>query len=231
MLAKALFLLSLLCVPLFAADGPKGTVPRTEVAAYPAHTQAVGVAIGAALLDSDQVKRTFVSDVSRCCMVVEVALYPSKDSKNTPLNVSLNDFVLRRGNSDVAVRPDTADLVAAMLHKKSDSGRTVAVTPSLGVGYQSGYYDPVTGPEAPGAVYRGGVNVATPRKSGSTDKDRKVMESELGEKGLPEGVASSPVSGYLYFPISGKKPCTDCQLEYTADGGKVVLPLAGQTGR
>ncbi len=229
MLSKALLLLSLLCVPLFAADGPKGTVPRTNVAAYPAHIQANGVAVGAALLDPAQVKRTFVSDLSHCCMVVEVALYPSKDNakQNGPLNISLNDFVLRRGNSDVAAKPTTADVVAAMLHKKSDTGRTVAVTPSLAVGYQSGYYDPVTGPEAPGAVYRGGVNVATPHKSGSTDKDRKVMESELGEKGLPEGEASTPVSGYLYFPISAKKPCTDCQLEYTAGGNaKVVIALA-----
>jgi len=226
MLSKASLLLCLLCLPLFAADGPKGTVPRTDVAAYPAHTQAAGVAIGANLLDPDQVKRTFVSDVNHCCIVVEVALYPSKDNA-AGLNVSMNDFILRRGTSDVAAKPTTADVVAATLHKKSNSGRSVAVTPSLGVGYQNGYYDPVTGPEAPGTVYRGGVNVATPHKSGSSDKDRRVMESELGEKGLPEGAASTPVSGYLYFPISGKKPCTDCQLEYSPAGGaKVVIALA-----
>lgn len=229
MLTKAFLLTSLICLPLFAADGPRGTVPRATVTAYPAHAQDNAIAIGANLLSPAQARHTFVSDVNHCCVVVEVALYPSQNSTAKPLNVSLNDFVLRSGDSNIAVKPTTADVMVAMLHKKSDSGRTVAVTPQLGVGYQSGYYDPVTGPEAPGAVYRGGVNVATPHKSGSSDKDRKVMESELAEKGLPEGIASAPVSGYLYFPISGKKNCTDCQLEYTQDGNKVALALAEET--
>lgn len=228
MLRNALLLLSVLSLPLFAADAPKGTVPKSNATAYPAHAETSGTAVGAALLSPNDARTAFVSDVNRCCIVVEVALYPAP-AKDKPVNVSSGDFVLRRGSSEVAARPSTPEVVAAMLHKNSNSGRSVAVTPQLGVGYQSGYYDPVTGPEAPGAVYRGGVNVATPHKSGSSDKDRRVAEDELTQKALPEGAASAPVSGYLYFPISGKKKCTDCQLEYTQDGNKVVLALAEET--
>lgn len=50
------------------------------------------------------------------------------------------------------------------------------------------------------------------------------MELELGEKGLPEGVASAPVSGYLYFALpSGKNKKGPYQLEYTLNGQKVIL--------
>ena len=51
------------------------------------------------------------------------------------------------------------------------------------------------------------------------------METELSEKGLPEGMASAPVAGYVYFPIStGKKDQTH-ELEYHWNGGKAILAL------
>jgi nicotinamide mononucleotide (NMN) deamidase PncC len=59
---------------------------------------------------------------------------------------------------------------------------------------------------------------------GSTDKDRAAMETELTEKGLPEGAASAPVSGYVYFQVARKKNQT-FTLEYTVNGEKVQLRL------
>ena len=50
------------------------------------------------------------------------------------------------------------------------------------------------------------------------------METELTEKGLPEGSASAPVSGYVYFPVARKKNQT-LTLEYTVNGEKVQLRL------
>jgi hypothetical protein len=61
-------------------------------------------------------------------------------------------------------------------------------------------------------------------KPGSTDKDRSAMETELSEKGLPEGTATAPVAGYIYFPVSNKKGTTRV-LEYTLNGKKMVLTL------
>ena len=51
------------------------------------------------------------------------------------------------------------------------------------------------------------------------------MEIELDEKGLPEGSASAPVSGYVYFPGVSRKKGTALQIECVMNGNKVVLNL------
>ena len=51
------------------------------------------------------------------------------------------------------------------------------------------------------------------------------MELELGEKSLPEGSASTPISGYLYFSMPVKDRKAARQLEYTLNGEKLVLTL------
>jgi hypothetical protein len=83
-------------------------------------------------------------------------------------------------------------------------------------------------PKHSGGVYTStGVSVgfgSPGTQPGSTEADRTAMEMELSEKGLPEGTASAPVAGHLYFPIAKKKN-VKYQLEYTGDGKKVVLPL------
>jgi hypothetical protein len=69
-----------------------------------------------------------------------------------------------------------------------------------------------------------GVGGQRPPQPGSTEADRRTMELELSEKGLPEGNTASPVSGYLYFTVPKKKN-VKYQLEYMLNGNKVVLPL------
>ncbi|MGA8151220.1 MAG: hypothetical protein WB952_09750 [Terriglobales bacterium] len=207
------------------ADGPKGTEPRPAAAGYPAHTEIAGVAVGASLLSADQARRNFVSDVNRCCLVVEVAVYPPKDK---PLSVSLNDFVLRIKDTGVAAKPSSAKVIASSLQKKARDDRDVTVSPSYGVTYQSGRgYDPVTGTSGSGVTHTAGVLVGVGHPGpnpASTDKDRSAMEAELSEKGLPEGAAATPVSGYVYFPLSSQKK-NAVQLEYKLGGEKVVLAL------
>lgn len=103
---------------------------------------------------------------------------------------------------------------------------------SVGVGYESGtYIDPVTGrpTKVHGVTTEAGVGVGVgdgggPRPA-STNRDRAVMEIEFSEKGLPEGSASAPVSGYLYFPLSTKKKNTPLQLKYSLNDQTVVLSL------
>jgi len=211
------------CCIAFAA--PKGTVPRASVDRYALHATQDGVGIGAVLLAPEQARKQFVSDVNRCCVVVEVALYPDKDKV---LDVSLNDFAISMGGSETAAKPASAKLVAATLQKKAAATRDISVYPSVGVGYGNGGYDPATGTRAPGGTYKqAGVGVGIgggDAQSGSTDKDRAAMETELSEKGLPEGSASVPVAGYVYFPITRKKGAT-LQLSYTVNGRKVVLKL------
>ena len=203
---------------------PKGTVPRSSAEKYAQHAVRDGFSIGVVTLTPEQARKQFVSDVNHCCVVVEVALYPGKDGK---VDVSLNDLVLRHNGPEVGEKPASAKVVASKLQKQAASTKDVTVYPSVGVGYGSGGYDPATGTRAPGGVYKQvgvGVGIAGGTQSGSTDKDRAAMETELSEKGLPEGAASAPVSGYVYFPVTRKKNAT-WTLEYTIRGEKVQLKL------
>jgi hypothetical protein len=52
------------------------------------------------------------------------------------------------------------------------------------------------------------------------------METELSQKGLPEGKAIAPVAGYLYFSIPKRKKSAKYELEYNLNGNKLVLPLS-----
>lgn len=214
-------------VALLAAAAPKGTVPRAAADRYPAHVVRDGVGVGVVVLSSEQARKLFVSDVDKCCVVAEIALYPSKDKS---LEISLNDFALRTGGSDPASKPASAKVVAASLQKTASSGRDVTVSPVAGIGYESAGYDPVTGTRTSGGTTRmAGVMVGVggnATRSGSTDKDRAAMETELSEKGLPEGAATAPVSGYIYFPRNSKKKNDSLQLTYKINGNNVVLDLS-----
>jgi hypothetical protein len=50
------------------------------------------------------------------------------------------------------------------------------------------------------------------------------MEQELTEKSLPQGVTTTPVSGYVYFSLPQQKNAK-YQLEYAIKGNKVTLAL------
>lgn len=230
----AIRLMALLgCATWLCASGPHGTVPRSANWHYPAHGEFNEVKVGAALLTSQQAKQVFSAEVSRCCLVVEVALYPEKDK---PLDVSLDDFALRTVGANSAAKSESAEVLAGSIQKKAEpSGRNVSVSPSVGIGVESGpRYDPATGNtqgRQTGVYTSAGVGVgvgadpSNPRP-GSTDRDRDIMELELREKGLPEGPATSPIAGYLYFPVaSSRKKSHGHQLEYTLNGNKMTLQL------
>lgn len=206
----------------FAA--PKGTVPKSNPLSYPAHGEHDGVAIGAKVLTSAEVRKTFTTDVKRCCVVVEVAMYPRKDK---PSEVSLDDFVLQVKNTDTAAKPSSPKVIARKLQKKAQDQRDVTVAPSVGVGYGSNAYDPVYGPQRGGVYTTAGVGVGVGGRGnqpGSSEKDRAAMETELGEKGLPEGTAGAPIAGYLYFSLPREKKAI-YELQYLIDGKKTLLEL------
>lgn len=218
---KTLCALAVFCAGTMASASSVGTVPRPSPAHYSAHATGQLVSIGAVRLNRQQVRKTFTSDLNRCCVVVEVAIYPAK---NRSPNVSLGAFSLREVNSPDAVHPSSGKLVASSLQKSAGS-RDITVSPTVGVGYGSGGYD---GSRHRGGVYTStGVNVGIGNpgiQPGSTDADRKAMELELSEKGLPEGAFSAPAAGHLYFRIPLKKKGR-YELEYTMDSEKFFLSL------
>jgi hypothetical protein len=215
------------CTGTLVVASSVGTVPRSAAAQYSAHATGERVSIGAVKLNQQQVRKTFTSGLNRCCVVLEVGIFPEKDH---PVNISLGDFSLRVVNAKDAFRPSSAKLVASSLQQKAGSDRDVTVSPTVGVGYETGTYaDPSTGTRqhSSGIYTSTGVGVGiggSGNQPGSTEADRKTMELELSEKGLPEGTASAPVAGHLYFSIAKKKNAL-YQLEYTVDGKTVVLPL------
>jgi hypothetical protein len=217
-----------ICASAVAADAPRGTAARDAADKYPAHAAQDGINIGAALLRANDLRRAFSTQVNECCLVVEVALYPRKDGL---VEVSWNDFVLRIVGQDIAAKPSGAEVVAGQLYRQAQPDQNphdVTVSPTGGIGYESGGIDPVTGQRRPGGVVTSagvgvGVGSASPRP-GSTEADRRTMELELREKSLPEGNSAAPVAGYLYFTISPKKN-RKYQIEYTLNGNKLVLPL------
>ena len=215
----------LLCLTTLLFAGPKGTVPRSSPLRYAAHSQHDGAAIGAKLLTSDEARNIFTSDVNRCCVVVEVAVYPRGDK---PSDVSANNFDLQVKDTGTAAKPSSPKVIAASLQKKARDQRDVTVSPTVGVGRSAPIYDPAYGPVAGGGVYTSaGVGVGIGgrgRQPGSTDQDRSAMETELSEKGLPEGTAAAPVAGYLYFSLPHRKHMV-YQLQYVLNGEKVLLTL------
>lgn len=222
--------LLLLSMTAFSGEGPRGTVPRTSAERYPAHVQQQGSSIGARLLSKAQAQKEFSTDVDRCCVAVEVAVYPRQDGM---IEVSLNDFDLREAGKDIAFKPSSAQVVAGKLQPppKSDQpgDRDVVISPTTGIGYETGGIDPVTGQPRRGGVVTSagvGVGIGKPRvpDPGISQADRRTMELELKEKGLPPGNTMTPVAGYLYFAVPQKKR-VKYQLEYMLNGNKVVLPL------
>ncbi len=236
-LATALFTAALLCTAPSNAQsteddssstGPRGSVPRASADRYHAHAKLDGTSIGAEILTPKEVQKTFVvSDLNRCCIVVEFAFYPAKGKD--PHNLSLDDFALYISGSDIGTKPQGATLIAATLQKKAGSGPPVAVHGGATVGYESGTYtDPNTGQSTRvHGVYTGTeVNVSDSKPApGSTERDRQIMEKELDEKGLPVGKIAAPVAGYLYFSIHDRKKDAKYQLEFNFNGEKLVLPL------
>jgi hypothetical protein len=208
--------------------GPKGTVPRDDADKYHAHADRDGLVIGVELLTPDQAHKKFSANVNRCCIVIEVAFYPPKDKT---VNVLLDDFSLQPEDADYSARPMSAQVVASRLEKKSESTRQVTTTQTAGVGYESGtYIDPVTGrPVKYHAVTTDvgtGVAVDPAGYPRQTDRDRDNLETELAEKALPEGTATKPVAGYLYFPSSiREKKRTPLQLKYKIKDETVIFLL------
>lgn len=219
-------MLAILALPLMA-KAPQGTVPLNSALEYPVHTESNGSAMGAKLLTTKEVHRNFSTDLNSCCLVVEVAIYPPKGKS---LDVSLNDFALQVANTGHAVKPSSARLLAAELQKGNETAKATGVTvsPVMHVGYESGI-DPLTGQRVHGIDYGVGVGVGVgPDAStapASTPRDRDVMEIELTEKGLPQGDATAPVAGYVYFSLSRSGRKASHSLDYTLNGRKVSLKL------
>jgi hypothetical protein len=202
----------LLALPLLVAAANNGLPVRSSVADYPAHGEDKGVTVAADLMDPEQVKGTFATDLSQYA-VIEVAVWPKKDG--TPLDLAAIDFALRA--DDRMVRPAEPRSIAGINQRKGQArSRDIALYPNVGV---------TTGTWGTGTMVGVGIgpggNAPGPA---STDQDRRVMEMELEDKGLRDAMITQPAAGYLYFPL-GKTRASSYQLEYSLNGVDVKMTL------
>lgn len=206
-----------------ADTASKGIKPRLSAEKYASQAELKGLAMGATLLTPDEVLQVLTTDLNSCCVVLEVGLYPESGKS---LEIARKDFSLRVAGSDSAVKPFSPNLLAITL-KLSPRGGSMTPHGSVGVVYRAGDADPRT-------RQPGGQSVDTsadvslgkpPSDSQPTELDRKLMELELTKKGLPEGSVSTPVAGYLYFPLTKKRKKVPRQLECTLAGEKITLAL------
>ena len=207
-----LCILVLLLTSFAVAQNPPA--PRASAKDYQASQVESQYSIGAKVLSKTQVQNSFATPLAGRYVVVEVGFYPA-DGKILDLQRSNFALVTEDGKSSVA--PSTAEEIASILQKRPANSRDVTLYPSANVGYVTypvytgnGNTKQVGGPVAGAGV---GVGVGKTTSPATTDSDRKTMETELSDKGLKSGDVSSPVAGYLYFPVTGKEK-TSYQLEY-----------------
>jgi hypothetical protein len=213
----------LLVAWLALAENRPGIKPRYHAKDYAATLERERLEMGASLLMRSEILRAFVSDLTQGYLVVEVGLYPEG---GVPLEVSRKDFSVRLEGQSALIRPAEPALVAAMLQKSARNGKEVVLYPSVGVGYESGGYDPYTGRRVGGWRTSAGVGVGVGGTGeGTNPEDQRVMEMELEEKSLPEGKTDKAVCGYLLFPIQDKLKKKKFRLEFDLQGERLIVDL------
>ena len=235
--ARKCLAIALICVSSSIAQTRSGVVPRSAATDYTAHASQDNIQIGASLLTHKELKQAFATDVNQCCLVVEVAFYPPKDNF---VKISLDDFMLREAGMEVGQRPSSAEVLAARLEFRPgppDREHRAGVNSSSEIGYErdgtinNGNNNGNTQTNRGGVYQRQSVGVGIPvggkspeRGPAAAESNRRAIEAELKEKGLPEISAWDPVAGYLYFSVPKKKK-GGYELVYMAGDKKVVLPL------
>jgi hypothetical protein len=228
------FAIALICMSSSIAQTHRGTVARSAATDYAAHASQESVQIGASLLTHKELKKIFATDVNQCCLVVEVAFYPTKDNF---VKISLDDFMLREAGMELGTKPSTPEVLSARLEIQPvtpDREHRPGVTSGSDIGYERTTQQ--NGPErstSGGVVQRSSVGIGVPIGGGggsrlpesrNAEGNRRAIEAELTEKALPETTAWDPIAGYLYFSVPKKKK-GGYELVYMAGDKKVVLQL------
>ena len=213
---------------LLSAEGMAGIRPRDNSADYPAHEKAGGITVAAVVVPPDQVRKIFATDLNRAGYIVaEVAVYPENGQV---VDLSSADFLLRIDSE--TVRPIGGSAIAAILAKHEHNPMrpddvTVVTTASFG---RASVSDPATGRRGKASYSDTSVGVGVgwsgTANRAAMDRDRAVIEQEIEAKSLPEGKATSPVAGYLFFPRPrGKAKNATLELTYSGSSGHLTLRL------
>ena len=225
-LSSILLVGSLACSVALAQNPP---APRASAKDYASSKAEAQYSIGAKLLSKTQIQNSFATPLADRYVVVEVGFYPSDGQS---LDLQRANFSLRNADGNSSVAPATPEEIASILQKKPQSSRDVTLYPTANVGYESWpVYNGTGVKQVGGPVYGAGVGVGVDKRTSpaTTDSDRKTMETELSDKELKSGDVSSPVAGYLYFPIT-EKGKGNYELEYHGSDTATKLQLSQKSG-
>jgi len=208
---------------LLAIAGDQGVAPRASASDYDAHQSAGEATLAASVLPAKQIEKLFSSRIAKDFIVVEVAIYPGTGQT---FDVDWFDFGLRSGDTVAHVeRP--RDVAMAWPEKTGGVGdKPVTVITDAGVAY--GRVSDSTGHHSELGTYENiGVTndprAATPPKPGP---DPQIVEARVRDKMIPEGTASAPVAGYLFFPQLKKRRKADmAELQWSKDHASAALRL------
>jgi hypothetical protein len=194
------------------ANTQRGLPARSTPDNYVAKASVSNFTVAAEVMDPEQIRNEFSTTLVPTYQVLEVAVYPSRGST---VDISALDFAVRVDGR--LIRPAAPRTIAARNQRKARSGgRDITLWPAVGVS---------TGTYGTGANVGVGVGVGDNRpRPASSDRDRGVMETELDDRALQDGVADKAVAGYLYFPV-GETKATSMELVYQHDQGELKLPL------
>jgi hypothetical protein len=214
--------LALFLTAMAAGEEPVGLVPLAQASDYPYFLDHDEFSLGAKVLSKQEVEKLFATELNRGYIVVEVALYPPQGGA---VKIGPGQFLLRQdGSRDYARAAKPSDAAGALQrkNKRGGGGRDVTLYPQVGVGYSTGgpYYGRGGGWNTSVGV---GVGVGGGNDApASSEADRETMETELTDKGVPNGEFDKPVAGYLYFPLTIDDPKQAAlSLDFLADDGVV----------
>lgn len=192
----ALFLFVLAC-----SARAQGTESRSKIADYPLHANVGNVGVGAEYM-VQSVASSRGSFIADGFLVVDVGVFPPPGG----MTISTSAFTLRINGKDTLMA-QTPSMVGASL-KYPDWNRQRGIVAAAG--------PVIIGRPAPVERFPGDTRPAQTRvpgrvpqaptdASGGTAGGEQINLPEIvNAAALPEGPRKQPVSGYVYFPWSGK---------------------------
>jgi hypothetical protein len=191
-----------LAVAVLAAA--QGTTPKPSAADYPVRSEAGGVPIGGEFM-----VHSFGSGeqmyVVENYLVVEVALYRPKDQEQT---LDISQFALHINGKKTGIVTQAPSMVAASLNHRDWQQR-----PAMDVGAGAGPIGVGTGyppnrapfPGAPQPRYPAPPRAPDADPPGGMERRAAVTPADiLMRTALPTEPRRGPISGFLYFPYTGK---------------------------
>jgi hypothetical protein len=224
-MARLLALFAVLTTAALAGDGIRA---RNAAADYPAQVTAGKIEMGAAYVPTAQVKRLFGEDLEKHGYVTfEIGIFPVD---STQVDISADDFKLRRGTDLSIIRAVTPEMIARDIHPEKTSKSLPKLPENVHV-YNTDAVIYQTGPGG-GRVYTAtGVGVGIggtpppPPPQSSTDTQLQ-LQADLEARALPEGKTNRIVAGYIFFSKPSRGNKADFELLYFGQDGQVSMKLS-----